>query len=165
MTAFENWQVCLGIAQAAILLAAFLGALYVGFKQNEINQNLLDLQFSVSLELTYQPQRLNIVNKGQQNIWLCGTKLGDGVRSIDQPVLITPGGSYYLIADMLEREIVSKVGESGEMRLPFEVLIQTQNRKRWIVKTILFAVATKGVVTIHTQTISATPGDWATNAK
>jgi len=44
MTAFETWQVVLGIVQAALLLAAFLGAMYVGLKQNEINKNLLDLQ-------------------------------------------------------------------------------------------------------------------------
>ena len=166
MTAFENWQVFLGIVQAAILLAAFLGALYVGLKQNEINRSLLDLQFSVSLEVTYQPQRLNIINKGQNNIWLWGTKLGDGVLSTEQqPRLITPNGSYYLIADKLEAKILSVIGENGQTKVPLEILIETQNRKRWTVQVLLFVVVTKGTVTVHTQTVSVTPGDRLSNTK
>jgi hypothetical protein len=138
-----------------------LGALYVGFKQNEINQNILDLQHAVSLEITHQPQRLNISNKGQTNIWLWGTRLADAAPSYEQqPRLITPGGFYYLIADKLEALIVKNIGQNGNTVVPLEVFVAGQNGKKWIVRTLLFAVVTNGVVQIHTQTVSATQTDW-----
>ena len=53
ITTFQNWQIKLTIIQIIILLLAFLGAFYVGLKQNEINRNLLNLNYIPSLEITY----------------------------------------------------------------------------------------------------------------
>jgi len=96
-----------------------LAALYIGFKQveiksqqaeislkqTEISKSLLDIPFTVSVDVVYEPgsKRLNVHNKGQTNIYLWGSKLGDGPQVLEKaPVLITPGGFYYIFADSLE---------------------------------------------------------------
>ena len=100
MSAFETWQVITSIAQTAIFLATLLAAIYIGLKQAEISnrqadisemqtaisRSLADLPFVVSAEITYDQssKRINIYNKGQTNIYLWGTKLGDGSKVVEQ---------------------------------------------------------------------------------
>ena len=92
MSAFETWQVIMGIVQSAILLGTLIAAIYIGLKQAEISKrqadisevqtniskSLADLPFVVSVEVAYDHdlKRINIGNKGQTNIYLWGTKLG-----------------------------------------------------------------------------------------
>lgn len=70
MESFEKWQVIIGISQTGILVMTFLGALYIGLKQNEINQNLLnvgytDLQPILAFHAEYNdPFKFKNVGKG-----------------------------------------------------------------------------------------------------
>lgn len=162
MSAFEKWQVGLDIVTACILLAAFLGALYVGLKQNEINDNLLNLHYSVSLEITHAPGQINVSNKGQTNIMLWGSKIRDHPPVIESsPRIITPGGFYYLRSQGLE-EALAKDAASGlaQKIVPLELYVEAANGSRWIVRTLLYSVAGETGLQIHTQTVSAVQSDW-----
>lgn len=162
MNAYEKWQVRVSIIQTVVLLATFLGALYIGLKQNEINQNLLELSHVVSVELSYAPQKLNIFNKGRENVWLWGTKFGDGPRTMEpNPRLVTPGGSYYLLTDKLEPEILQKVGQNGDDTKPLEIYIESQINKKYVVRNLLFIQVRTGAISIHSQTISIQEADWS----
>ena len=69
MSAFEKWQVMVSVTQTAILLGTLLVALYIGLKQteisakqaeistkqSEISKALLDIPFTVSVEVAYEP--------------------------------------------------------------------------------------------------------------
>jgi hypothetical protein len=177
MGAFEKWQVMVSVTQTAILLGTLLVALYIGLKQTEISgkqteisakqteisKALLDIPFTVSVEVTYDAgtKRFNIFNKGQTNLFLWGTRLGDSPRSMDkEPRLIAPGGSYYLLAQSIESDTIAKVGQSGELRGNLEIYVTSQNSTKYVVTTIVFAEVIAGTCTIHTQTTSIKPEEW-----
>ena len=161
MTDFEKWQIGIGVIQSIILLVTFLAALRIGWTQNKINQNLLDLSYIPSVEVTYENQRINIINKGQTNLLLWGTQLADAERAIEtQPRFIAPSGFYYLLADRLEARIQETIGTNGETNIPLSIFIASQNEKKYVIKALLFVKVSEGNIAIHTQTISATQENW-----
>jgi hypothetical protein len=177
MSAFETWQVITSIAQTAILLATLLAAIYIGLKQAEISKrqayisetqtaisrSLADLPFVVSAEITYEQQskRLHIYNKGQTNIYLWGTKLRDGPKVVEQePRLVTPGGSYYLLAESLEGDLRKVLGMQPEVKGLFIIYLTSQNDVKYIVSTILLGMLSGDQIAVHTQTTSIRPEVW-----
>lgn len=177
MSAFESWQVITAIAQTAILFATLLAAIYIGLKQaeisnrqadisetqTEISKSLADLPFVVSAEIAYDQnmKRVNIYNKGQTNIYLWGTKLGDGPKVVEQdPRLITPSGFYYLLADSLEGDLRKALGKESEVQGRFTIYLTSQNDVKYTVSTLLFGKASGDKFTIHTQTTSIRPQEW-----
>lgn len=161
MTAFENWQVIIGIIQSCILLATCLAAIWIGLKQNEINQNLLDLQYAVSVEVTYGDHRVYITNKTPTNIWLWGTQTADNPIHMEQESrLLVIGGSYYIDAPQLEAEALKNIGLNGDMSIPFKIFLKNQNQEKYIVKTLIVFKVRQGKVSINTQIISSTKQEW-----
>jgi hypothetical protein len=174
MSAFETWQVLTSIAQTVILLATLLAAIYIGLKQAEISnrqadisetqtaisRSLADLPYVVSAEITYdqQTKRLNIYNMGQTNIYLWGTKLGDGPKVVEQePRLITPGGSYYLLADFLEGDLRKVLGKQPDAKVLFIIYLTSQNDVKYTVSTVLLGKLSGAQIAVHTQTTSIRP--------
>lgn len=164
MTAFENRQFSVMITQTIILLAAFLGALYIGFKQNEINKNLLNLNYIPSIEITYNhaENRLNIWNKGKTNVYLWGTKFNEEEINIgEKGFLIVPGGFYYLFAEKMEKEILNKMDQNNERFFSLELFIKGVEEKKYIIRNqLLVKMINSNVVNIHTQTLSISQSDW-----
>ena len=69
----------------------------------------------------------DIYNKGQSNIYLWGTKLGDGPQVLEKaPVLITPGGFYYILAASHEADTLAKIPKDGEARGDFLSYVTNQ---------------------------------------
>ena len=177
MSAFETWQVVTSIAQTAILLATLLAAIYIGLKQAEIsnrqadisetqtaiNRSLADLPFVVSAEITFDQhaKRLNIINKGQTNIYLWGTKFGDDPKVVEQePRLITPGGFYYLLAESLEGDLRKALGKQPEVKGLFIIYLTSQNDVKYTVSTVLLGKLSGDQIAVHTQTTSIRPEVW-----
>jgi hypothetical protein len=105
MNKFEKWQVGISISQTVLLFFTLVSAIYIGVKQNNINENLLNLNYFPSVEVAYTPEnkRIQIYNKGNSNVWLWGTKYMNTKPNIkDKPVLITPNGSYHILAEKFE---------------------------------------------------------------
>ncbi len=131
MDKFEKWQVIISISQTIILFFTLVSAIYIGVTQNHINENLLNLNYFPSIEVAYTPKkkRLQIYNKGNSNIWLWGTKYMDTKPNIkDKPVLITPNGSYYILAEKFESIVKTQVGKDGETFVPFDLFIEDSNK-------------------------------------
>jgi len=162
MTKFERWQIVVGCIQTTLLMFTLISAIYIGFRQTQINENLLNLNFIPSVEIAYSNGRLQIYNKGMQNIWFWGTKFDDESPTIEKdPRLITPGGFYYIFGDRLERRIKSKIGEDGEIRFPFELFLESSNKIRYIIRNQLFCIAKKGQIYINSQTLALIQRDWS----
>jgi len=177
MNAFEKWQVIVSVAQTAILFVTLLVAVYIGLKQTkisgrqteislkqtEISKALLDIQFTVSVDVFYESdsKHLNIYNKGQTNIYLWGSKLGTGAQALEnEPRLITPGGLYYLLAESIESDTLANIPQNGELRGNLDLYLTSQNATKYVVTTIIFAKVVSGKCTIHTQTTSIKPQEW-----
>ena len=169
MSAFEKWQVVVNIVQSAVLLATFLGALYIGLKQsdisvkqNEINQTLLDLNYSPSVEITYSDKRINIVNKGKTNLRTWGSQLNNGIRSIDKEGrLVTPGGSYYLFFEHVEQQLKKALEASDYVTVPFEVYFEAENGTKYVVRSLIGARTIGGKMEVFTQTFGNLKSDWS----
>jgi len=163
--------------QAAIAFLTLLAAVWIGRsqmdisrnqmaisqKQAEISKSLLDIPFTLSVDVTYEDntKHLNIYNKGATNVYLWGTKLGTGPTTMDpEPRLITPGGFYYILADTVERDTLAKIPKDGEARGNLHTYLTSQNGTKYVVTTILFAKVSSGKCTIHTQTTSIKPQEW-----
>ena len=103
MRRFEKFQLALLAVQTAIFLSTLVAAVWIGTRQNEINRQLLDLNFRLSLEITYDKGHINIYNKGKENVWIWGSQFRDDPMQIDKTGrLIVPGGFYYILTDRLQ---------------------------------------------------------------
>jgi hypothetical protein len=163
LSRFERRQVILGTVQTIILAIGTYTAVRIGITQTAINQKLYDMNFNVATEVIYDSneKKLNIFNKGRENIWLWGNKLDSGPKSIDKEGrLVTPGGFYYVLAASMEKEVLEKVGTNGELRVPFDVYLKDGLRRPYIAKVILFIQVAEGKLTVHTQTVSIDQMQW-----
>jgi hypothetical protein len=160
-TRFEKWQLVLLAAQTAIFFFTFLAAVWIGIRQTEINRQLLDLNFRLSLEVAYDKGRLNIFNKGKENVWIWGSQFADEpVRMETLGRLIVPGGSYYILADRLQILMRRRLGADGESYFPWNIFVATENGKKYTVKTLLLVKMVAGEMTVHTQTVGFVETDW-----
>jgi hypothetical protein len=165
MKPFEKWQIRITSTQTIILLLTLIAAVYIGLKQTLINEQLLNLSYYPSMEVAYtnSNHRLQLYNKSRQNIWVWGTQLENKTPANikGQPRLVTPGGSYYIIGDRLERLALKKVGKNGEIYLPFNVFIETANKTKYTVQNKLFCQVKDSKVEIHSQTLAIVQEDWS----
>lgn len=160
-----------------ILFATLLAAICIGLKQAEISnrqadigevqtiisRSLADLPFVLSAEITYDEntKNINISNKGQTNIYLWGTKLGDGPKVMEQaPRLITPNGFYYLLAESLEGDLRKALDNRSEVKGLFIVYVTNQNDIKYTVSTLVFGKLIGEQFNIHMQTTSISPQEW-----
>lgn len=109
----------------------------------------------ISIDLIYDPtaKAFNFINHGTENIYLWGDKLDAGPKSIDKPRVITPTGSYHIFADKVADEIVQKLGPNGESRVPFEVYVSTEDKKKHVISYELWIKTKDGSMTIETQNL------------
>ena len=163
MNKFEKWQVRISISQTVLLFFTLVSAIYIGVKQNHINENLLNLNYFPSVEVAYTPEnkRIQIYNKGNSNVWLWGTKYMNTKPNIkDKPVLITPNGSYHILAEKFESLIKTQIGKDGETFVPFDLFIEDSNKTKYVVNNQLYYRVENNKVSIHSQTKSISKQDW-----
>ena len=149
MSTFETSQIIISIIQTAILLSTLIAAICIGFKQAKISnrqadisemqttisRSLADLPFVVSTDVTYDQstKRINIYNKGQTNIYLWGTKVGSGSKVMEtDPRLITPSGSYYLLAESVESDLSKALDGQSEVKGLLTIYLTSQNDIKYI---------------------------------
>ncbi len=177
MSTFETSQIIISIIQTAILLSTLIAAICIGFKQAKISnrqadisemqttisRSLADLPFVVSTDVTYDQstKRINIYNKGQTNIYLWGTKVGSGSKVMEtDPRLITPSGSYYLLAESVESDLSKALDGQSEVKGLLTIYLTSQNDIKYIVSTVVLGKLSDNQLTIHTQTTSIRPEAW-----
>jgi hypothetical protein len=78
-----------------------------------------------------------------------------------KPRLITPlGGSYYIIADTLYKELADKMPKGSERMVPFDLFVKNEHGDQFMVEAQFFPVWYLDLLTIHTQTITVRPAKW-----
>jgi len=165
MSTFEIWQVVNMTAQSVLLLATFVGALYVGIKQYQINKQLIELQHQPSVEVATTPDQLQVFNKGSSSLWLWGTHVDHSPKTIErEPRLITPQGFYYIPLASLKAGVIGRVGSNGEERLSLMLYIKTTDGRKYVVQNILLCLVQAGQVSVHSQTVGIEHQEWATAA-
>jgi hypothetical protein len=133
----------------------------IGTRQNEINRQLLDLNFRLSLEMAYDQGRLNIFNKGKENVWVWGSQFGDEpVRIETAGRLIVPGGFYYILTDRLEALMKNRLGPDGEAYFPWNVFVAMENGRKYTARSLLLVKMANGQMAVHTQTVGFVEGGW-----
>ena len=161
MSAFEFWQVVNVTIQSVLLLAIFLGALYIGLKQYEINQQLVELEHQPSVEVAATDERIQIFNKGKHNIWLWGSETELSVKTLEKkPRLITPQGFYYIPLEPFKQSVLQRVGNQGEARINVDLFVSTVGDRKYVVKNIFYCTVADGKVTVHSQTVGITHEEW-----
>lgn len=161
LSTFECWQLINMTAQSFLLLAAFLGAFYVGMKQYQINKQLVELQHQPSVEVAVADEQLQVLNKGTSSIWLWGTDLEHSQKSIEEkPRLITPSGFYYIPIERLKRSSLERIGPNGEEHLSLSIFIKTTDDRKYVIRNNVFCKAQEGNVSVHSQTIAVDNEEW-----
>ena len=132
MNAFEKWQVVLGVVQAGILLMTFLGAIYIGLKQNEINERLRTLQDYVAVTAVPDASnnKIKLINTGRTNLYLWGFDMLGNNQRLKKPRLITAGtmeAAYYWI-DPPQPPDSSK----GKFEFEFKLYLTDEFNTKWI---------------------------------
>jgi hypothetical protein len=163
MKPFEKWQIRITLTQTVVLLLTLAAAVYIGLKQTRINEQLLNLNYYPSMEVAYINHQLQLYNKSGQNIWIWGTQLENKTPANikGHGRLVTPGGSYYIIGDRIEKLVLKKVGDNEEILLPFNVFIETANEMKYTVRNQLFCQVKDSKVEIHSQTLAIVQEDWS----
>jgi hypothetical protein len=115
-----------------------------------------------SVDLFYDPvtKAFNFVNHGQTNIYLWGDQLDSGPKSIDEPRTITPTGAYHIWAESIAAEIQGKLGNDGEAKIPFDVYVTTEDKKKHVLKYLLWVRIKNGSMTIETQNLGTIEADF-----
>lgn len=161
LSRFEKWQLAFTATQTFIFIATLVAAVWLGIRQNEINKQILDLNFRLSLEISYDTGRLNIYNKGKENVWVWGSQFADEPVQIEAlGRLIVPGGFYYLLTDRLQDMMQKQLGTVGEAFFPWNIFVSTENGKKYTAKILLFVKMAAGEIAVHTQTVSFVESDW-----
>jgi hypothetical protein len=162
--AIFNWLNAARV-QNLILTLTLGAAIWIGFKQNEINERLLNLNYFPEVKITYDTGRkvVDVVNRGKSGLLLLGDKL-DGQQKVigSRPEWIAPGGFYYIHADAMEQEVRQKLGpNSGDHEASFDIYIQTENLKKHTVKGLFIFITVNGSVLVDSQTLSVAESDWS----
>lgn len=161
MNAFEQSQSIISILQTIFLLFTLISAICIGVRQNEINENLLNLNYVPSIAVIYSNHRIQVNNYGDYNIWLWGTKFHQSKPEIDTiPRLIPPKGSYYLLADSLDSIMQQDMKLELSKRFSLDIYITNNSDQKYVVENILFCKRYMDSIIIHSQTVNIFQNNW-----
>ena len=115
---------------------------------------------SISVAFLYRNRRIEIHNLGRAEFLLWGTKLGDRNSDIERAArIVTPEPfHYYLDGEKLENFLVAKIGDNGELRVPFYIFVEDLSKQKFTIKCELWAVVRDRIITIHMQHLGLTAG-------
>ncbi len=176
LNSFERWQVSLSIL-------TLVAAISIGWQQNQINQNLLDLNYQPSIIITYIPPKTNTVisnpeigrwyisNFGKENISIENVILrannipsmvrDDKVFFLNGPgKLVAPGNSEYFFAvaaDMtIEEYRKNTIDGAG---IPLEVHFKSVGGRKYIAQCLFSITIRNNEIKTNTSIISINSSD------
>jgi hypothetical protein len=110
-----------------------------------------------SLDVIFDPapgrEAFNLFNRGHTNLYLWGTKLDGGPRTLDAPRLITPGGTYHIWAQPNAAQMRQKLGANGEARVNLELYVSLEDKSKYVLTYQLWMRTVGGVLTVETQNL------------
>jgi len=123
----------------------------------------LALLYDVSVAVTFDQnlRRIILANNGRTNLYVWGDQLNRGKQVMEaKPKMVTPGGSYYIIADSFYEELGRKLPKGSKDTIPFDVFIKNEVGDSFVIESQFFAVWYNDLLTIHTQTSSVRRVNW-----
>jgi hypothetical protein len=123
----------------------------------------LALLYDLSVAVTFDQnlKRIILLNNGRTNLYVWGDQLNRGKRVMEaKPRIITPGGSYYIIADSFYEELGRKLPKGSQDTVPFDVFVRNEVGDSFLVESQFFATWYNDLLTIHTQTTSIRRVSW-----
>jgi hypothetical protein len=152
------------------LIATLFTAIIIGIRQNDINQNLVDLNFFPSVEVVYDNNQIRILNHGEKDVFIGPMVFYDKFENVgkinvrDEDIrLITPNGFYYFSIELLDTTIdkyEKEIGRNGDAVIPFDVFLKSFEGKKYIVKNLLYIIFKDDAPDIRTQTLSIIKSNW-----
>lgn len=121
-----------------------------------------EVRSTLETVLTGEPGKLVLTNLSSDNMWLAGTKLGDGQRDLEAiPRQVPKGHFYYLFTDKLEAWAIEKYGLNAKRLVPLDFyLFDAGKAAKYIAKCAVLVVITEGYVTLNPQNLGTERGDW-----
>jgi hypothetical protein len=145
MNAFEKWQFVIFCMNTAILLIGTLSAVYIGFKQNEIsskqtkiNEQLLDLEYEISVEVNYRlpDKKILLFNRGRHNIYFGGGKFGDDPPDLrTPPAQIAVGGTHFISTED-PAKFVPAAGNARK-QIPCDIYLLDERGTKYVLHSVL----------------------------
>jgi len=153
------WPVLTGVLGWGIVLVGF--AWYVAEDRRLKIEPPLPPRAQLSLLLLYQSDRLNLYNKGRDDLYLWGDKLEGYPASFEKDARTIPAdGFYYFLTEDLKRTMLGSVGPDGERLLSFETYLSDEGDHRYVAKFALLIKMKAGQMEIHTQQLGSVIEDW-----
>ena len=167
---FEWWQPVLFAIQTIALIVTAVLAYKIGLRQNEIaskqtqiNEELLNLQYTVSAVLAYEPstKHLVIFNLGHTNIYLAGYGIDDLSPEMQPPRLIGPGGSHYVRTADLENYILTRASGASHVNIIVRLFLSDDRQTKYLLLTTLSCfIGANQQITIDAQTSPPKKATW-----
>lgn len=113
-----------------------------------------------NLILLYENNKLNLHNKGLEDVYLWGTKFASEPAQIEKKSRVIPVGCfYYFLIDRLESFVKPILEKSGEKLFPLEIYISDSFKDHYIAKFALLIKNGKKLI-IHTQQMGIKKEKW-----
>jgi hypothetical protein len=141
---------------AAVSTLALVLAVAVLIADRKSGRPSLDVVF----DSTEGHEAFNFSNRGRTNLYIWGTQLDAGPKSLAAPRTITPGGSYHIWAQQVAKDIRTKLSGNGETRVPFRVYVSTEDDRRHEITYELWILVNNGVLRIETQNLGSRERDF-----
>jgi hypothetical protein len=113
-----------------------------------------------SLDLLYHDKQFQIRNTGRAPLHLWGTKLSETGQKVleSEPQYIAPGGSYYIPAEHMDKELSERITEGSEARMRFQLYLIAQSGREVTMDFILLIRVQNKQVSIRSQVLGAFDG-------
>lgn len=138
----QIWKVFVDCATLIILFLTAWFAHRIGRKQNEINENLLNLNFIPSIDLRFDHtiSSFIITNRGSVPIWLMGNELvGINLSILKEGRFISQASEFTIPAPNLITTLESIIKNRDLLvgAQEYNLFIQSYNNKKYQIKTKL----------------------------
>jgi hypothetical protein len=121
-------------------------------QQSQINivKKQFALNSAISMEVFYAGY-LQLWNRGNNNVYVCGQKYDGDLASAIKPFEITPKNGFSLVTDF-NSFVRQRLGDNAQTEVPYDVYLLNEDHKKYVMHNILIETVTNGVVTVHAQT-------------
>ena len=121
---------------------------------NRAIQRQLGILSEISVDITFDPgqKRIDILNRGNVNIELWGTKLDQQQPTmVNEPRIISRGGFYYILAETFYEEVSEKFPKGTDRIVPFEIYLKDDAGTEYLGKAKFLVKWNGDTPDIHSQ--------------
>ena len=118
----------------------------------------------VTLHLSYLDREFRVYNDGNRNLFIWGTRLDGGKKSIDAKALVVspgPVGDFIPLDSSVQQEILGKVHVGKTSQTPLTLYLKSDVGEEWIARFTLLITNKRGTVKIVTHPNDVVKHRWS----